>query len=503
MKKLCTIVALLGAVAVAALLLREYLAVIWIRPSEPTALPTPVSFPVRTSTLALPVEIHVNSVANLVNQLAPREMSGTHRIRAKVFPGIEGFPPRPVLKEGEVAHVDYQVSRGDVQLFASDDRLSFRVPLSGCAKAIPGGSSGTVGGTAHGSTTLAIGSDFNVSSSVDLHVDLDHAVLNLARIRVFNHDVGISIPFRDLAQQKANEAINEIKGRIGAEISKAVNLRGLAEKAWADLPGSIRFPGIENVWLTLNPKAVLLDGPRSTNGVVTATLALQAEMATFIQPTQPAAPQRGQLPSLGSRPGDGRFHVALPVEAQIGELNRLLSAVLKQGGVIKLAENQELTVEQATLFAKCNRLYLKVAFEGTRGFWLRKVKGTIVCGAVPRLDTVKQILHFDQVDFTSETRGALAKSAAWLLRPVIVHELQKRAVLPLSTLLKKATDEAHQVTRKIQLPGSLRLEFRLDKLTAESFAVCGNKVYVQFDAAGTSKLSYGAKETQQLAAARP
>jgi hypothetical protein len=39
----------------------------------------------------------------------------------------------------EVAHVDYHLTRGTIELSAADDRLGIRLPLEGHAKLIPTG----------------------------------------------------------------------------------------------------------------------------------------------------------------------------------------------------------------------------------------------------------------------------------------------------------------------------------------------------------------------------
>jgi hypothetical protein len=493
-----------GIIVLSVFLVRGYLAVIWIRPAEPTGSIGRRSFPARTSTLAVPVEIQMDAVAHLANQLAPREISGTHRINARIKPRWvwRGLESRLEFEDMEVAHVDYRVSRGSIQLGASKERLIVRVPLSGRAKAIPGGSTAEVKGTARGSTTLAVGSDFNLNPSVDLAVDLDRADLNLARINVLGHNIGISIPIRDLAQQKANDAIKGIKGQIAAELSKAINLRDLAEKAWSNLPGTVRLPGVDNAWLTIQPKAIQLDGPHAANGVVSATLGLQADLATHIQTEAPANPSRSPLPKLTGRSSDGRFHLALPVAAQISELNRQLGFALRRGGKIRLSENHEVTIDEASLFPRGNRLYVKVRFEGSSGFWLRKVKGTLILGAVPRLDRDQQTLHFDELELTAETRNALLNSAAWMLQPFIVHELQKRAALPLAAPFAQAKKEAYDLARKVRLPAPLHLDFAVDRLALESVAVCGDQICVQFDASGMTKLTYGTNSIRELAAVR-
>jgi Domain of unknown function (DUF4403) len=448
--------------------------------------PAATATPDTSDSSACPAYTALNAAhhhVRLPNEHAPGSFSGTERqyasARVRPHPVWRGIHSHIEWDEVrvEVSHVDWQVSRGQIKLGSSNDRVSTTAPLHGHAKLIPSSLEGHVSGTAHGSTTLTIRPDFNLDPTVDLAVDLDHADV-----------AGINI--KGLAQGKANEALKGVKGKVSGAVAKAVNLRGIAEKAWLGLPGSVRVPGQQSIWLTIDPKAIMLEGPRAAGGTITATLSLQARLETFIQSGPPSQPPRHPLPNLASTPTDQHFHIDLPVVAQIAELNRLLSSVLADHSTIKLGEGNAVSLKGALVFPRGNRLYLKVSFEGTRGFWLRKMKGTLVCGVIPHLDATKQQLSFERVDFTAQTRSAVSQSAVWLAEPVIARELQKRLVVNIGPQLHNGVVEANKMASRITLPAPLHLDLKLEKLEAETIGVFGNLLYIEFEASGTARLPH-------------
>jgi hypothetical protein len=329
--------------------------------------------------------------------------------------------------------------------------------------------------------------DYNLDPSADLAVDIDNAKINVLVGR---------ISIKDFAQGRANDAVNRIKGDLNQKVSDAVNLRQKAQNGWDKIPGLVSIPSATNLWIRISPEAVMLDGPHAANDTITGVLALQSKIETLFQSTKPELPKRNPLPNLTAPPSDQRFHVALPVKAHIAELNRALSAAVKgkDNGKIDLGNGEIVTIKGVTLFPRGNQLFLKVGFVGNRGFWSRNVRGTLVLGATPKLDVAKQILSFQNIDYTADTKstlkGAGLEFASWLLKPILVDQLQKRLVVKVSPQLVKAKADANKLVGKIQFPPPLQLKFNLEKLEAQEIAVYGDTLYLDFDAAGLARMEF-------------
>ncbi|MBV8276052.1 MAG: hypothetical protein JO170_12450 [Verrucomicrobia bacterium] len=56
--------------------------------------------------------------------------------------------------------------------------------------------------------------------------------------------------------------------------------------------------------------------------------------------------------------------------------------------------------------------------------------------------------------------------------------------------LKTAVADANRFARQLKLPSPLQLELNLEQIKAESIGLYGDQLYVNFDALGTSKVSF-------------
>jgi hypothetical protein len=468
---------------------------ILVSPVDAGTSPVPILSASEVSTVAVPVTIQLDEVAEIVNRLAPETVADTHHVHAKVKPAVvfHGVNTHVELQDVEVAHIDYEISRGAIGLTTAGDRLAFRSRLTGHARGVPGRVKGSFAGTASGTATLTVSPDFNLNPAIIVGVEVDRADIGFEPTRVFNHEVGISLPIRRLAQEQANKAVDRIRGRICADVSKAANLRAIAERAWKDMPRCIRVPSTENIWLRINPTGVALDGPHAEAGAITAILQMQAIIETFVQHDRPEAPRVSALPSLSSRRSDGHFHLILPVAIRVGELNGILSSCLlgADRGEIRIGEGCAVTLKAPSLFASGHSVYLKVSFSGEMGPGMPEIQGTITCSTVPHLAVETQVLTFDQFDFTTETRSALASTAAWLLKPVVLRELQRRLKVDLSRPLEAAAEQANHLVGHLTLEEPFHLAFELDRIVVEQLAIQEDSIRVNFDVSGSARLSYG------------
>jgi hypothetical protein len=63
-------------------------------------------------------------------------------------------------------------------------------------------------------------------------------------------------------------------------------------------------------------------------------------------------------------------------------------------------------------------------------------------------------------------------------------------VLDLTPQLAKAKSDANTLAGKIKLAAPLHLEFNLERLDTQAVAVYGDTLYVDFEASGTSKVTF-------------
>ena len=192
-----------------------------INPADPSGEPgPPVLVASRASYLTVPVTVQLKDVQSLLNTQVPTHVEGTHHIIVpNPIPHCEvhwrGFHSTVTCTHDtmEVAHIDWHADRGQIQLTGASDKISVSSSFSGGGKLIPSAATAEANGTANGSSTLTVGSDYNLTPSVDLNVNIDHAAVL--------HEVSV----KGLVQDAVNDQISKTKVTIGATISQQVDLR--------------------------------------------------------------------------------------------------------------------------------------------------------------------------------------------------------------------------------------------------------------------------------------
>jgi hypothetical protein len=461
-----------------------------IAPADPVGAGGPVLISAQPSYITLPVTVKLSDVSTLVNnpQVVPEGVADTFHIHITI-PHIHthGLLRKPTVTHDpvEVAHIDYNAGRGDIKLAGSGDKISLNTSFKGGGRLVPPSATADANGSVAGSSTLTVAPDYSLVPVVDLKINIDHAaVLH-----------GISV--KGLVQDKVNDAINKSKGQIGPALSRMVDLRKRAEEAWRKLPASIAVPGANDLWISLDPQAFMLDGPHANADTVTAVLSLKAQVKTLLQAEQPVAPVRAALPNISGGPADNKFHLAMPIEVVPEELNKQLALLIRDKAIsrVEFDNGSEVAVINAvTVFPSGNQFYLKVGFAGVKGKWAKSVRGTLICEVHPVLSADKQTLSFDKIDYTVETAKTLKGLGLEVLlntgRPIIVSILQKKIVVPFSHPLQQAKSKANAEVAKLKLPPPITVKFNLDDLAPQDLLAYGNKIYLGFAATGLASATY-------------
>ena len=229
-------------------------------------------------------------------------------------------------------------------------------------------------------------------------------------------------------------------------------------------------------------------------------LALKTEVKTFFQADKPQPPIRVPLPNIAGSPPDDKFHISLPIEVQMEELNREFVLLLKNKSTATVSyEDYSALLKSVSVFPYGNRFYLKVGFVGQKGTWLNHVRGTLIFVAHPILSPDKQTLSFDHIDYTPETLSTLKgfgeAATATLLKPIFTKILQEKLVIKFGPALEQAKSKANDVANnklaaQLKLPPPLNIKLNLSDLKAEDLAVYGNKIYLGFDASGPAEVTF-------------
>jgi hypothetical protein len=464
-----------------------------VNPQDPSGGPGPILVSTHPSYISVPVTVPLSDVAKAVNAAVPTHVQGTAPIMwNKPVPTVHWHGFHTTVTVGhqpiEIAHIDWHADRGALVLTGSGDSIGVHVPFSGGGKLIPSAATADASGTADGSSTLAVAPTYGFNPVIALNVNINHA------------DVLKDVSVKGLVQGGINDALNNVKGNIGPAVAAKVDLRGRAQKVWSNLPGSILIPDTTDLWISIDPQGIALDGPHAANDVVTATLGVKVQMKTLFQPNAPSSPPRVALPNISALPPDKKFHLGLPIEILPSELNHELSTLMQDKTAQDVDLSKELgpdehaTIKGVTVLPYGNRLYLKVSFVGLSGKILKNVRGTLIFVVHPVLSAAKQTLSFDHIDYSPETsatlKGGILEALLTIGKPIITGVLQKKLIIPLSKPVSDATAKANAEVAKLKLPNPLTFKFNLETITPDDLVVYGNKIYLGFDASGTASVTY-------------
>lgn len=215
--------------------------------------------------------------------------------------------------------------------------------------------------------------------------------------------------------------LGPIARRLDAGIA-AIPLRSRVEALWQQLLAPV---AVGPSWLTLHPRALVLDAITGTGGstanppraVVTAAIGLVARPTlTRARP----APSSGDLPDAVAGVGGGVF-IEGAVELTYSELDAMLTEAI--GGRL---QSQRGTIEVTRIASRpagSGQLAVDVAFsaDGVRGI------ATLV--GAPVLDVPTQSASFPDLDFVATTDSTLANIYLWLEQGRLRSRLREAAVL--------------------------------------------------------------------------
>jgi hypothetical protein len=277
--------------------------------------------------------------------------------------------------------------------------------------------------------------------------------------------------------------VNGAKGAIDGQLARALNIRKDVERIWDQINAVHKLSDSPRIWLRITPKQVFLQPFRYQASSIDAALALVLETQIFIQD---AAPERVKVPLPNLETKDslpGEFALALPVEVPYDVLNRELNKQFANKPIELADVGASVTISNATIKLYGEGVLLSVDFTARKGTWA-SVSGRLYIAGKTKFDPTTVELHVEQLDYTTETKNILLKSADWLEHSTLLNRMQDAAVLKLGDEVAKAQEQANQQLDQLkkQLPKEVsadvsvvpsieRIEFANDK----AFAIIGAK----------------------------
>lgn len=314
------------------------------------------------------------------------------------------------------------------------------------------------------STSVDINSNYKFQSKTELK---KFEILDPCKITVFKYDA-------------TTEVKKQIKGqliKLEDEIDKqiqAIDLKSMLEDVWKELQQPITLDTYGFMYLF--PKSMAFSKPSFSKDKVNIDLNL---VVSPIVSTNKREIKEIALPKLEDYKKKKGFDLSIDIKASYDSLSSVLNKQMK-GKILDLKGKKIIIIQLAINGTQDNKMLFKMTFEGAK-------KGTLYLTGVPQIDTVKQILYMDQLDFDLETKSVLLKSAKWLFNDKILQEIKTNAVFEMTTLLE---DSRKMISKQLStnINDDVAMKGNIDEIKIKTIYLSEQSIIVRAELNGDLKL---------------
>lgn len=202
--------------------------------------------------------------------------------------------------------------------------------------------------------------------------------------------------------------LNNTAVNVDNYLRTAFNPRAQAESAWEAIQNPIPMP--DGASLLLYPQAVQISPLNGRGNQLDLSVGLVTR-PRIVKGSLPAVKAR-PLPGLSTgSPGDN-FHIALEEEIPFDLATGQLSGGLK--GRMYVMGNKKVYIEKVRLYGSGDSAVMEVEIK-VPGPWGPPLKTAVYLTGEPAYDGAARAIFIRHLNYTPETKSALAKAAGWLL----------------------------------------------------------------------------------------
>jgi len=261
-------------------------------------------------------------------------------------------------------------------------------------------------------TSIDISSNYKFKSKTELK---KFEILDPCKITVFSYDATAEV------KKQVKGQLVKLEDEIDKQI-QSIDLKTTMESVWTELQTPIPLDSYG--FLYLFPKSMAFSQLKFSKDKV--SLNLNLGVAPIVSTNQKEI-KTNALPKLEEYKDNKGFDLSIDIKASYDSLSSILNKQMK-GKVLDLKGKKIIVTQLGIDGTQDNKMLFKMAFEGAK-------KGVLYLTGIPQIDTVKQVLFMDQLDFDLETKSVLLNSASWLFNDRILQEIKKNAVFEMTPLL--------------------------------------------------------------------
>lgn len=410
-----------------------------LAPKPPNVAETSPEPARKTSTIAVPVRIPVQTVASLVDSKIP-EGSQLYWTSGEPI-GNGAVMQIGIYRQGPVSVTS---SNGCLDLsfvlVINNGRVDWehKKAFVTVKKHFDFGGAGRVAARVCPSVT----DDWKLAATIQPNFSwVEGAYVNIGT-PIGSFKIGVS----DRVEPKIRDQLTKVAAELSATLSR-IPLRANLDKAWSGIQQPVRLtknaaPGASSspldVYLMAEP-LMLGIGPLTTQGnevvltpMISTYLGVQLGKPDSMRTARPLPNNAGPIVQQG-------VNVALVATVPYSEVNKAAVAAL-HNKPIELGDKKQVTVTSVEVFPDGDRLGVKVAISARLGSLpFEDTKGTLYLRGVPRYAHQTRTLWVENLDFDLESKNVLVKSAAVLGHGIFVKAMQNALRFQLASKIDPVT----------------------------------------------------------------
>lgn len=247
----------------------------------------------------------------------------------------------------------------------------------------------------------------------------------------------ITIPVTFVADKliKAQEKV--ITQSIDDQIKSQVPLRKYVEDAWQSMHQPIQMYDNPVTWLKITPKNILITPLKGDDKSLKAFIKVEAYTET--QVGKKPVVKYANLPNVSyTNDHSGAFVITVINGIDYDDASKMATQHLKGETFSSSNGKKKVTVDSIRLFGNGDKLIIESHVSGS-------LKGTIYFSGVPTYDSTRQVIYMKNLDYELQTKNALAKTAGWLMKSILLKRVRESMVYDLKDdmkLLRQSIDQS-------------------------------------------------------------
>lgn len=314
-------------------------------------------------------------------------------------------------------------------------------------------------------TKIEITSNYKFKTSTELK---KFEILDPCKITVFKYDATSEV------KKQVKKQLEKLEDEIDSKI-QGIDIKSALNDAWKQMQQPI--PLSSYGFMYLSPKKMSFSQPTFKDNVV--YLDLNMTVSPFVS-TEKQTIKTTSLPTMEEFKKKDGFDMTVDVRASYDSLSSIINKEMK-GKVLELKGKKVILEDLLIKGTQDKKMLFQLRFSGSK-------KGTIYLTGIPKIDSVKQTLYMDEIDFDVETKSVLLKSAKWLFNDRILQEIKKNAVFDLNPSLKDAKKMINDQLN-MKLTPDVSLSGTIDNFVVRSLYLIDNAVFVRTYFDGNLKLN--------------